>query len=118
MGGERVGEEEEGYREGVGGGGGGRSVNLRVVSTDEPVGDPAPWEPDEGYEGDGIRGEPRYRLSTVMMLARGWVAEQNRGDKGLQAASPITIVIEAHPWRDDEVVWSESIETRAANQAA
>jgi hypothetical protein len=35
------------------------------------VGDPAPWEPDEGYEGDGMRGEPRYRLSPVMMVARG-----------------------------------------------
>jgi hypothetical protein len=59
---ERVGEEEEGCREGVGGGGGG---SIRQLTG------PVDWESDEGYEGDGMRGEPRYRLSPVMIVARG-----------------------------------------------
>ena len=71
VGGERVGELEEGCREEAGGGGGGSIRSLTGPVDDEPVGDPAPWEPDEGYEGDGIRGEPRYRLSPVMMVACG-----------------------------------------------
>ena len=71
MGGERVGEEEEGCRKGVGGGGVGSIRQLTGPVDGRPVGDPAPWEPDEGYEGNGMRREPRYRLSPVMMVARG-----------------------------------------------
>ena len=56
VGGERVGEEEEGCREGVGGGGGGSIRQLTGPVDGRACGDPAPWEPDEGYEGDGMRG--------------------------------------------------------------